>query len=179
MYLQNPRLYVTDLQAAAESEDWERYAAVQKQFAVESTLSALQQAEYQVTAAKNARHEALQEMEANHPGFSDRLSAHRDTLQTQRPRLHEAISFAEQRGGQKEELVGLYETANDVLRVHGDSHGDRQGDRNADSYSPSPSQATESLRSSTARQRLIQAFEEKYGDVPVDLGDDSERVFRY
>jgi hypothetical protein len=43
-YLNNPTQYVADLTEAADAEDWTRYAAVQSQLAVESTLSALQQA---------------------------------------------------------------------------------------------------------------------------------------
>jgi hypothetical protein len=64
-YLNNPARYVADLAAAAEAEDWNRYASVQSQFSVESTLSALQQLRQQEQAAKRVQQNSLQQVDSN------------------------------------------------------------------------------------------------------------------
>jgi len=168
-YLNDPRRNVADLTAAAEAERWEEYTQIQSQLAVESTLSALRQAQQAEQAAQNARQEALKQMEERHPGFSERLQSNRESLQTKRPKLAEAISYAENDPRSQEVLLDLYETANDVLREQHSGRAAQHSGRQVDSR-------VNSLSSSSARQRLIQEFEDKYGDMPVDAADSSENV---
>ncbi len=187
-YLNNPTQYVADLQAAADAENWEQYAAVQSQLAVESTLSALQQVQQQAQAVELARQEALREMESKHQGFLQLYGNNEvgKRFREKYPRIARAIVNAEHGQG-SDTLPELYESFLDSASVMGlaskSSKAEPQPGKSTYGAVKFPSGEPESITSrSAARQQLISAFEEKYGDVSVDLADDSEegkRTRRY
>jgi len=170
-YLNNAKQYVADLHAAAESEDWERYAAVQSQLAVESTLSALQQVQQQAQAAEKGRQEAIKQFEENDPGFGQVLTENRERLQQQRPKLAAAISYAENDPRLRDDLQELYAVANDTLKVL-KAGGAPNSTRQARSEEPT---TPVSLSTSAARRRLIASFEDRFGDVDIDRADTSQQ----
>jgi hypothetical protein len=141
--------------------------ALVQQVAANTTLATLNH----LASAETARQEALIVFEQNHPGFFERLNANRKTLQEQRPALGEAIAVAEQDARRQQDLIQLYECANDYLVV---ASGASSQPRTADRREPDPA-APRDLSTSAARQRVISSFEKRFGtDVDIDRADTSQ-----
>jgi hypothetical protein len=170
-YLNDASQYAFDLTAAAEAGDWERYRNTQAQLSAETTQALITRA----IVTEKRRDETVREMDSKHPGFSRALRSNQKNLQEQRPTLAQAISVAEQDPQLQENLLQLYESANDYLR----SNLTMQRTGSAGSHSPTRTHSSaNSLATSAARQQLIEEFEAKYGDVAVDSGDTSQHVIR-
>lgn len=169
--------YVSDLNEAAEyaqaTGDWSRYVQIQRRLAAESALSVLAPYAGELSALSHDR--AVKEMDSRHPGFGELLEENRETLQAQRPKLAEAISFAEQDPRLQLDLLGLYESANDYLKVHGSGSGMQLGNTSREPSGDRTATDSRDLSSSASRQRVISSFEKKFGtDVEIDRADTSQ-----
>jgi hypothetical protein len=178
VYYENSELFARHLTEAAQegeaSGDYSRYHAIQKQLAAETTAVML--SPYAGVLSAVARDRALKEAESRHPGFTELLQENRDSLKKERPTLDNAISYAEQDPRLREDLLQLYESANDYL-LSKRGAGDRQTDTQTARQAGSSLSVTEiSQLPLEERRRVLESMRENLGDTPVDVADTSSQT---
>lgn len=141
-----------------------------------NTLTAIQQS---TAIAQQVRNAAIAEAQKKYPNFVELYSDPElgKRLVNERPTLVRMILTAEAQGS--DALGELYGQFVDSARALG--MADKTEGRAKESSSSNAADSKD-ISTSESRQALIRSFEERYGDVSVDLADDSEegkRTRRY
>jgi hypothetical protein len=173
---------------ALSAEDIARIAGEEAERRTVQTLQAVAQASAMREAAlaqssavvRQMRDAAIERAEANYPGLK-KLRGNTEVWNryaVARPRIAEAIENAENGQG-TDSLAELYGSFYDSARALGIADTTARKPRDPHTQTVADSSR---LSTSQSRQELIRSFEERHGDVSVDLADDSDeekRVTRY